>query len=60
MYLSDVYTVPASLAGVPNMNIPLGLSSEGLPIGGQLIGNYFCEETILRVGHYIERNFMAP
>lgn len=60
IYLSDVYTVPASLAGVLAMNIPLGLSSEGLPIGGQLIGNFFCEETILRVDSFIERNLMAP
>lgn len=57
MYLSDVYTVPASLAGVPAMSIPLGNASDNLPIGGQIIGNYFDEETILQVGHYIERNF---
>lgn len=56
MYLSDEYTTPSSLAGIPAMNIPIGRSSEGLPIGGQLIGNYFNEETILKVGHYIERN----
>lgn len=57
MYLSDIYTVPASLAGVPAVNIPLGCDKQGLPIGGQLIGRYFEEETILRLGHYIERNF---
>ncbi|MFA4838104.1 MAG: Asp-tRNA(Asn)/Glu-tRNA(Gln) amidotransferase subunit GatA [Candidatus Neomarinimicrobiota bacterium] len=57
MYLSDVYTVPASLAGVPAISVPLGNASDGLPIGGQIIGNYFDEETILQVGHYIERNF---
>ena len=55
MYLSDVYTVPASLAGVLAMNVPPGLSSEGLPIVGQLIGNFFCEETILRVDSFIEQ-----
>ncbi|MDD5766385.1 MAG: Asp-tRNA(Asn)/Glu-tRNA(Gln) amidotransferase subunit GatA [Candidatus Marinimicrobia bacterium] len=57
MYLSDVYTVPASLAGVPAISVPLGNASDNLPIGGQIIGNYFDEETILQVGHYIERNF---
>lgn len=58
MYLSDVFTVPASLAGVPALNIPLGNSSRNMPIGGQIIGNYFDEETIFRVGHFIERNFL--
>lgn len=58
MYLSDVFTVPASLAGVPALNIPLGNSSRNMPIGGQIIGNYFDEETIFRVGYFIERNFL--
>jgi aspartyl-tRNA(Asn)/glutamyl-tRNA(Gln) amidotransferase subunit A len=57
MYLGDIYTVPANLAGVPALNFPLGKSSEGLPIGAQLIGRYFDEETILRIAHYIERNY---
>ncbi len=55
MYLSDIFTVPASLAGVPAMNIPLGLSRRSLPIGGQLLANYFQEADILRVGHYLEQ-----
>lgn len=58
MYLSDIYTVPANLAGVPALNFPLGKSSAGMPIGAQLTGKYFDEETILRVAHYIERNYM--
>jgi len=57
MYLGDIYTVPANLAGVPALNFPLGKSSEGLPIGAQLIGRYFDEETILQIAHYIERNY---
>ncbi len=57
MYLSDIFTVPASLAGVPALNIPIGKTATGLPIGCQLIGNYFAEETILRLAHYIERNW---
>jgi len=55
MYLSDVFTVPASLAGVPAINIPLGLSAEHLPIGGQLIANYCDEAGLLRVAHYLEQ-----
>lgn len=57
MYLGDIYTVPASLAGLPAINIPLGFSSEGLPIGGQLIGNYFQEEVLLNLGYFIEQNY---
>ncbi|MBO8131571.1 MAG: Asp-tRNA(Asn)/Glu-tRNA(Gln) amidotransferase subunit GatA [Candidatus Marinimicrobia bacterium] len=54
MYLSDIYTTSASLAGLPAMNIPAGKSKDGLPIGIQLIADYFKEETIFQVGHYIE------
>ena len=43
MYLSDIFTVPMSLAGVPAMNVPLGVSSEDLPIGLQLAANHFNE-----------------
>jgi aspartyl-tRNA(Asn)/glutamyl-tRNA(Gln) amidotransferase subunit A len=57
MYSADIFTVPANLAGVPAISIPLGFDSDRMPVGGQLIGNFFQEETILRVGHYIERNF---
>jgi aspartyl-tRNA(Asn)/glutamyl-tRNA(Gln) amidotransferase subunit A len=58
MYLSDIYTVPANLAGIPAISIPLGISQTGLPIGVQLRGNYFKEETILQVAHYIEQNYV--
>lgn len=51
MYLSDIYTVSANLAGVPAINVPCGLSSDGLPIGVQLIGNFWSEPTILNLAH---------
>jgi aspartyl-tRNA(Asn)/glutamyl-tRNA(Gln) amidotransferase subunit A len=48
MYLSDIFTISANLAGVPGISIPAGFSKENLPIGMQLFGNYFEEATILR------------
>ncbi len=54
MYLNDVFTVPASLAGVPAMSVPAGLSSEGLPLGLQIIGKHFDEETVFAVSAAIE------
>ena len=50
MYLNDVYTVPANLAGIPGVSVPCGFSS-GLPIGMQILGKHFDEATILRVAH---------
>ncbi len=55
MYLSDIYTIPANLAGLPAMSLPVGQDREGLPIGAQLIGAPFQEETILQMGTIIER-----
>jgi aspartyl-tRNA(Asn)/glutamyl-tRNA(Gln) amidotransferase subunit A len=55
MYLNDVFTVPVNLAGLPGLSIPAGLSSEGLPLGLQVIGRAFDEETVLRVGGVLER-----
>jgi aspartyl-tRNA(Asn)/glutamyl-tRNA(Gln) amidotransferase subunit A len=55
MYLNDVFTVPASLAGVPAMSIPAGLSAEGLPLGLQVIGRHFDEETVFAVGAALEK-----
>jgi len=57
MYAADVFTIPANLAGLPALQIPLGFGYDRLPVGGQLIADAFKEETILRLGHYIERNF---
>jgi len=55
MYLNDVFTVPASLAGVPAMSVPAGLSAEGLPLGLQVIGRHFEEETVFAVSAAIEK-----
>ncbi len=55
MYLSDIYTIPASLTGVPALSVPCGFS-EGLPVGLQIIGKYLDEETILNVGEVYEKN----
>lgn len=54
MYLSDIYTVSANLAGVPAVSVPCGLSSEGLPIGVQLVGNFWSEATLLNLTHKYE------
>lgn len=54
MYLSDIYTVSANLAGVPAISVPCGLSSEGLPIGLQLVGNFWSEPTLLKLAHRYE------
>jgi aspartyl-tRNA(Asn)/glutamyl-tRNA(Gln) amidotransferase subunit A len=54
MYLNDVFTVPANLAGVPAIAVPVGLSGDGLPLGLQIIGRAFDEETVLRVGEVLE------
>jgi len=51
MYLSDVYTVPANLAGLPGLSMPCGFDSKGLPIGAQLIGPHFGEGKILNAAH---------
>jgi len=61
MYLNDVFTVTANLAGLPGMSVPAGLDANGLPLGLQIIGKAWDEETVLRVGHAIEKqaNFTA-
>ena len=51
MYLSDIYTIAVNLAGLPGMSIPCGLDKQGLPIGLQIIGNYFREAQMLNVAH---------
>jgi aspartyl-tRNA(Asn)/glutamyl-tRNA(Gln) amidotransferase subunit A len=55
MYLSDIFTIPVNLAGTCAMSLPAGISGEGLPIGVQLIGKPFGEETILRAAHAFEQ-----
>lgn len=61
MYLGDVFTVPASLAGLPAISVPAGLNADGLPLGLQLIGKPFDETTVLQVAHHLEQgaNFTA-
>jgi aspartyl-tRNA(Asn)/glutamyl-tRNA(Gln) amidotransferase subunit A len=54
MYLNDVFTVPASLAGLPGISVPAGLSADGLPLGLQLLGRAFDEETMLRAAGVLE------
>ena len=56
MYLSDVYTVSANLAGIPGLSIPCGNDAAGMPIGLQILGRQFDEQTILRVGEFLERS----
>lgn len=51
MYLSDIYTIAVNLAGLPGMSLPCGFDGQGLPIGMQLIGNYFDEARLLNVAH---------
>ncbi len=57
MYLSDIYTVSANLAGTPGISVPAGLSSEGLPIGLQLVGNFWSEDVLLNLGNVYEKEF---
>jgi aspartyl-tRNA(Asn)/glutamyl-tRNA(Gln) amidotransferase subunit A len=54
MYLSDLLTIPSCMAGLPGLNVPCGLS-EGLPVGLQLIGPQFSENTLFRIGHALEQ-----
>ena len=56
MYLSDVFTIPASLAGLPGVSIPCGFSGGGLPIGLQLLGKPFDEESVLRAAYAFEQS----
>jgi aspartyl-tRNA(Asn)/glutamyl-tRNA(Gln) amidotransferase subunit A len=55
MYLADIYTVTADLAGIPGISIPCGETKEKLPIGLQILGKHFDEATILRVAHMYEQ-----
>ena len=55
MYLNDVFTVPANMAGLPGMSVPAGLDAQGLPLGLQVLGRAFDEETVFRVGHALEQ-----
>jgi aspartyl-tRNA(Asn)/glutamyl-tRNA(Gln) amidotransferase subunit A len=54
MYLLDIYTVTVNLAGLPGLSIPCGLTAAGLPVGLQIIGRRFDEETVLGAGAALE------
>jgi aspartyl-tRNA(Asn)/glutamyl-tRNA(Gln) amidotransferase subunit A len=56
MYLSDILTLSANLAGIPGMSVPCSFSPEGLPIGLQLLGNHFDEESLFKVGFNFEQS----
>lgn len=61
MYLADIYTVPVNVAGLPGISIPCGVDGNGMPVGMQLIGNKFQEETLLNAAYTYEQatNFRA-
>ncbi len=56
MYLSDIYTVTANLAGIPGISLPCGTNREGLPLGIQILGKHFDEATVIRLAHAIEQD----
>ena len=60
MYLSDIFTVTANLAGLPALSLPCALSADGLPIGMQLLARHFEEGPLLRAGHALERALEFP
>ncbi|HSK73376.1 MAG TPA: amidase, partial [Pyrinomonadaceae bacterium] len=57
MYLNDIYTATANLAGIPGVSVPCGLSSEGLPIGLHLLGKHWSEDVLLNLANVYENNF---
>ena len=56
MYLSDIFTISASLAGVPAVSVPCGFTKQGLPIGMQVIGDYFKEDAIFKLAGFYQDN----
>ena len=54
-YLADIFTLPASLAGLPGMSVPAGFGEGGMPVGLQLIGNYFSEARLLNLAHQLQQ-----
>ncbi len=56
MYLNDIFTIPASLAGMPAISVPAGVDKDGLPLGLQIIGNHFDEQTIFDLALNLEKN----
>ena len=56
MYLNDIFTVPASLAGIPGISIPFGKSNDELPLGIQLLSKHFDEQIIFDAASFLEKN----
>jgi aspartyl-tRNA(Asn)/glutamyl-tRNA(Gln) amidotransferase subunit A len=54
-YLADIFTLPASLAGLPGMSVPAGFGTGNMPVGLQLIGNYFKEAQLLNAAHRLQQ-----
>lgn len=54
MYLADIYTVTGSLAGIPGISVPCGNTTEGLPVGMQILGPHFSESRVLQLAHAFE------
>jgi len=55
MYLNDIYTIPANLAGLPGLSIPCGTGEGGLPVGLHVVGDYFSEARMLRAAHHFQQ-----
>ncbi|MGH8739156.1 MAG: amidase family protein, partial [Burkholderiales bacterium] len=56
MYLNDIFTIPAPLAGLPALSIPCGFDHKGLPVGLQLTGGYFSEARLLGIAHRYQQD----
>ena len=56
MYLSDIFTIPANMAGIPAVSVPCGFDKKKLPVGLQLMAKPFAEETLLRAAHAYEQS----
>lgn len=59
-YYADIFTIPASLAGVPGLSVPAGLGHDGMPLGVQLVGRHFQEAALLQLGHVVEQSTTMP
>jgi aspartyl-tRNA(Asn)/glutamyl-tRNA(Gln) amidotransferase subunit A len=55
MYLEDAFTIPASMAGVPALSVPCGFTTQGLPVGLQIISPQFSEDRLLMIGHQYQQ-----
>jgi aspartyl-tRNA(Asn)/glutamyl-tRNA(Gln) amidotransferase subunit A len=57
MYLSDIFTIPCNLAGLPGISIPCGYDDKGLPIGLQVLSSHFNEKLLLQLAYFFEQNY---